>query len=165
LLFDGCHDDYHTVSWSSEVSAANFATCDIILEAHMDVTQVVSIEPVVNVIENRLHRQRLSRAQRAISGGWKSPDMVVMRTHSTLGSDALQRADGWNQLADALNPSHDTTSVFMESVPPDDRSDDGMQWAMVGAHVGSAGRIDFRILGVRIKSLHFTTRSSSFESW
>jgi hypothetical protein len=82
--------------------------------------------------------------------------MVVERTHSTL-SDARRCADGWNQLADALNPLHSTTSIFMEGMPQDDRFDEGMQWAMTEAHVGSAGRIDFRILGVGIKSLHFTT--------
>jgi hypothetical protein len=57
-LFGGCHDDddYRTISWSSEVPAVNFATGDIVLRAHANVTPVVSIEPVVNVVESRLHR-------------------------------------------------------------------------------------------------------------
>jgi hydroxyethylthiazole kinase-like sugar kinase family protein len=69
VLFDGWHGDYHTVSWSSATPTSSFVTNDVVLGAHMNVTLVVFVKPVMSAIRSRLHRWRKSCSVIAVASG------------------------------------------------------------------------------------------------
>jgi hypothetical protein len=95
-------DDYRTISWSSAAPATSFATGNVVLGARADVRPANSIEPVgststVPTVAGENHP--------AIDTGHASPWAMVLAV----------MAGGWDELADALNPSHGVVivSVFV----------------------------------------------------